>query len=142
MVKSTACSSRPGSVPGTHKAAQTLITPIPGNLMPSSGLLEDSACRWFKNIHASQISIHTKRKKYQKYFLIVGTHTYKDIPKGHATTLGGEPDQLRDSRKEGKSLSGDGRSPLRSLHSQWLLFMDSEDPNVVMHHSRPWKQFN
>lgn len=92
--------------------------------------------------HTCKPNIHPYKKKNQKYFLIVGTHTYEDISKGHAPPLGGEPDQLTDSRKEGKSLYGDSRGPLRSLHSQWLLFMDSEDPNMVMHHSRPWKRFN
>lgn len=57
----------PGSTPSIHMVADMSVTPVPGNLWPSSDLPRHQVCRWYTHIHAGQ-KIHTlKSNKLKKY---------------------------------------------------------------------------
>jgi hypothetical protein len=56
MVKSTGCSSSELGFNSQHPPGgpQVSITPVPGNLKPSSGLRGDQACTWCTNVQQAK----------------------------------------------------------------------------------------
>lgn len=55
MVKGTCCSSRGFRGNSEH--------PVPGDLMPSTGLCEHETCMWYADIHAGKTLIQKKNPK-------------------------------------------------------------------------------
>ena len=54
MLKSTGCSSRGwgfNSFQYPHGSSQPTVSPVPGNLTPSSGPWEHQACKWCMYTH-------------------------------------------------------------------------------------------
>jgi hypothetical protein len=48
-----------------HGSSLLSVTPVPGDLTSSSGLLEYQAYTWYTGIHANKIFIYIKLKKKQ-----------------------------------------------------------------------------
>ena len=57
-----------GSILSTQVAAHnSLVIPVPGDQMPSSGLLQHQACTWYTNIHTQAKHPNSYKKPIQTY---------------------------------------------------------------------------
>lgn len=61
VVKGTCCSSRGFRGNSEH--------PVPGDLMPSTGLCEHETCMWYADIHAGKTLIHIQKNPKRKTFV-------------------------------------------------------------------------